>query len=253
MTAFQAALDGQLANLRDAALQGPVRRVVVGIDVSSMTRNLMSNMLRHVFEAMCPGQWSLSILYATAEYLGPPDDTGPYVEFQPIPGCEGWTLHPERPLSSILGLGYEADQAIGTVEYLDPSGIWAFIPNGDDRRFRRDLDRANSALWPILEASHRLEYRIRDPYHLYSELRGLTETLAKRSRVVLVPGGPKIFSALSVLVKLEIGEEVSIWRASTHGFSEVRDIRASGAISQFDYPRPRISLGADEPDAGLML
>src|SRR5579872_3134534 len=114
----------------------------IGVDVSSMTRELMSSLLRYLFDSMQPLNLRLVLLYATAKYQEPPGDDGPYVDFQPISGCEGWTLHPERPLSAILGLGYEADQAIGTVEYLDPSGIWAFIPNGEDARFRRDLNRA---------------------------------------------------------------------------------------------------------------
>jgi hypothetical protein len=228
-------------------------RIKVGIDVSSMARELMSCLFRYLFENMDADNLHLIILYATAKYQEPPADAGPYVEFRPIQGLEGWTKHPERPLSSVLGLGYEADQAIGTVEYLDPSGIWAFIPNGEDARFRRDLNRANNALWPILEVSHRLEYRISNPYHLYTELRGLVETLAQRSRVILVPGGPKIFSALSLLVKLEVGDEVSVWRASTHGFREIRDVEPSGAITRFDYPKQRRVWDADQITGDLVV
>ena len=218
----------------------------VGVDVSSMTRELMSLVLRCVFNNMNSLNLHLVLLYATAEYQEPSGLDGPYMDFQPIIGCEGWTLHPERPLSAILGLGYEADQAIGTVEFLDPSGIWAFIPNGDDSRFRRDLTRANEDLWPILEPSHRLEYRIADPLNLYTELRGLVEVLSGRSRVILVPGGPKIFSAMALLVKLEMGDEVSVWRASTHGFRKIRNAQASGAIARFSYPKQRRRFVADE-------
>jgi hypothetical protein len=212
----------------------------VGLDVSSMTRVLMAHLIGLLFVKMGERQLSLTLLYATAKYQQPPEDSGPFVDFQPIAGCEGWTLHPERPLSVVLGLGYEADQAVGAVEYLDPSGIWAFVPNGDDTRFHRDLNRANEALWPILEPSHRLEYWIANPSNLYVELRGLVETLARRSRVILVPGGPKIFSALALLVKFEVGDEVSVWRASTHRFRNISDVQASGAVTRFEYPKRRL-------------
>jgi hypothetical protein len=225
----------------------------VAIDVSSMTRELMFRLMRYMFDGMLKLNLQLVVLYATAEYQEPPRLDGPYVDFQPIVGCEGWTLHPERPLSAVLGLGYEADQAIGTVEYLDPSGIWAFVPNGEDARFRRDLTRANEALWPILEPFHKLEYRIANPVHLYTELRGLVEVLARRSRVILVPGGPKIFSAMALLVGLEMGDEVSVWRASTHGVREIRNVRPSGAVARFDYPTRRQQLVADEAIDGLVV
>jgi len=246
-----------LPELVNQAIRGKLgshpKPVTVGIDFSSMTRELMSSLLKYFFARMHHDAIQLTFLYATAAYQEPPVDAGPYVDFQPLSGCEGWTQHPERPLSSILGLGYEADQAIGTVEYLDPSGIWAFVPNGEDPRFRRDLDRANSALWPILETSHRLDYSISNPYHLYAELRGLVETLAQRSRVILVPGGPKIFSALALLVKLEIGDEVSVWRASTHGFRDIRDVQPSGVIARFDYPKQRRLCAADRDGDDLAL
>lgn len=241
LTAFEHAIRAAIPNISDVPS-------TIGIDVSSMTRDLMSDLLRYLFDMMPAMNLNLVFLYSTAKYQEPPGDDGPYVDFHPIAGCEGWTLHPERPLSAVLGLGYEADQAIGTVEYLDPSGIWAFVPNGEDPRFRRDLDRANGALWPILEPSHKIEYRIANPHSLYTDLRGLTEVLARRSRVILVPGGPKIFSAISLLVKLEIGDEVSVWRASSHGFRTIRNVEASGSIARFDYPQRRLIRSTDDDD-----
>lgn len=154
-------------------------------------------------------------------------------------------MYPERPLSVVLGLGYEVDQAIGAIEYLDPSGIWAFVPVGADPRFFRDVRQSNSALWPLLDPAHQREYLLNDPYLTFSELRGLVATLALRSRVIIVPGGPKLFSALSILAKLELGEEVSVWRASTHEFNAPRDIAAAGEVIRFDYKRPRFNLGVE--------
>jgi hypothetical protein len=214
--------------------------VRVTVDVSSMTRRLMANVLSELYSAR--QALAISVLYAPAVYLPPPLEGDSFIDFAPIQAFEGWTMFPERPLSVVLGLGYEVDQAIGAIEYLDPSGIWAFVPVGSDSRFLKDVKRANEALWPLVDTSYQLQYPTNDPYLLFSELRGLVTSLSRRSRVVIVPGGPKIFSALSFLAKLEIGEEVSVWRASTHEFSEPRDVMAAGEVVRFDYSRPRAPL-----------
>lgn len=227
-----------LEGLRSRTL-GSTSPMNVAIDVSSMTRAMMSKVLIGLVPLMEPRRLTLTLFYAPGEYQEPPSPQAPFMDFGPVQGLEGWTCYPDHPISVILGLGYEVDQAIGAVEYLDPSGIWAFIPNGSDLRFRRRLEDANTNLWPIVDPRHRLEYSVTNPFRLYAELRGLAEAVSKRSRVVVVPGGPKIFSALAILVKTEVGDEVSVWRASAHDFAEVRDVNPNGEIVRFDYPRWR--------------
>ena len=209
----------------------------------------MARTLKALFQKM-PGI-SLEILYSPGAYQSPPDDPGRFVRFEPVPACEGWTQYPERPLSVVLGLGYEADQAIGTTEDPDPSGMWAFVPNGLDPRFRRDVHHANRALWSILKRSHQLEYRVTNPHRLYTELRGLVDALARRSRVIIVPGGPKLFSALSITIQAEVGGEVSVWRASSHDYKQIRDVAPQGTIVSFSYPKFRKTLQNHEPELAL--
>ena len=200
----------------------------------------MAGVLAALYSQMDVHLLSLSVLYSTAKYEAPPPEGASFIDFAPAPGCEGWTMYPEHPLSVVLGLGYEVDQGVGAIEYLNPSGIWAFIPVGSDHRFIKDLNHANEALWPLVDRSHQLEYAINEPYLLFSELRGLVASLSRRSRVVIVPGGPKLFSALSILAKLELGDEISIWRASTHEFNEPRDVKPDGGVVRFDCKIPRV-------------
>jgi hypothetical protein len=225
-----------------ASDSGTVRVVV---DVSSMPRVAMAIVLLELMRRAVTLGVDVAVAYAVANYAPPQSDPGPYMAFEPLPHCEGWTTHPERPLSAILGLGYEADQAIAAVQYLDPSGVWAFLPSGNDVRFLRDLKRANSALLPLLKTGHRLDYRIKDLGHLYATYRGLVETLCQRSRVVLVPGGPKIFSAISIVIKAQLGDEVSVWRASSHTESIARDASADGSIAVLDIPNPNLYKTSD--------
>ncbi len=204
----------------------------IGVDISSMTREMMSGIL-NVLIAAKPD--CTIVLYYTLGKYKPPASHDTFIDFNPIKGMEGWSIHPERPLSVILGLGYETDQAVGIVEYFDPSGTWAFIPNGSDSRYREDITESNKSLWPFVLPKRCVEYNVNQPIQLYSELRGLVEVLSKRSRVIIVPAGPKIFSAIAILVGLEIGNEVSLWRASNNHQSPLADTLPENDITQFRY------------------
>lgn len=218
-------LSSLLANKQAAA-------PTIGVDVSSMTGGMMAGVLHALIRAKA----RITLFYSPSKYSAPSGGGDSFVRFTPLPGCEGWTQYPERPQSVVLGLGYEADQAIGTVEYLDPSGVWAFIPHGLDPRFYRDVVSANRSLWPILNRAHTLEYRIVEPAALYADLRGLVEALSRRSRVTLVPVGPKLFTALCILIRSEIGDEVAVWRASSHGQAPIRDVSPEGPVIKYDAP-----------------
>jgi len=208
------------------------------VDVSSMSRRMMAVVL-HFLLVATDQKIAISVNYSVGEYMPPPAEEPSFLDFGPAPHCEGWTTYPERPLSVITGLGYEVDQAVGAMEFLDPSGIWAFIPVGPDIRCYHDLQRSNETLRPLLDRSHRRQYELMQPYQLFAELRGLAAALARRSRVIIVPGGPKLFSALAIIIKFELGEEVAVWRASVNEFTPARDVKPAGGLIKFDYKRPR--------------
>ena len=200
-----------------------------------MSRPYMATVLIALSQLATQREILLKLVYSVGAYKPPSDQAGTYIDFKPVEGFEGWTLFPERPLSVILGLGYEKDQAVGAVEHFDPSGTWAFIPIGDNPQFLVDVNASNESLKDILEKDRIVNYSVAQPTLLYSELRGLADVLSKRSRVIMVPAGPKIFSAISMLVCLELGDELSLWRASSHASTEPTDTLPAGRIITFDY------------------
>jgi len=108
-----------------AVIRGSTGSTPLPIDVSSMTRRLMAVVLSALYSRLIDYQLALTILYAPGEYLPPRPEGTSFIDFAP----RSWLrkldkLFRIRPLSAVLGLGYEVDQAIGAVEYLDPSGIW---------------------------------------------------------------------------------------------------------------------------------
>jgi hypothetical protein len=209
--------------------------LVVAVDVSSMTRSLMAKVLLTILPLVKDHALSIQIHYSEGEYISPPEVPASAFDLHPIEGFEGWSVFPERPLSLILGLGYEEDQAAAAVEYLDPSLIRAFFPEGRDKRFVSDVWSANDSLKRLVEDDHFLPYHPEEPARLYTEMLALVETLSKQSRVVIVTGGPKIFSALAMLIQFEAGSEVSLWQISSHKYSEPRDVSPAGPISVFEF------------------
>lgn len=209
--------------------------LTVGIDISSLNRVCTGGIISFLSSL---DQWpaiDLSILYAPAQFAPPPEEHEPVVDISPLPMFEGWSSEPELPLALVLGLGYEEDIAIGSVEYLDPSGVWAFCPRGRDDRFRAEVEKANSDIWTLVPAERRIDYDVTNPDGTFAALKDLCFGLKGVWRVAIVPGGPKIFSALSMLVQREMGDEVSVWRASRHAAVSRRDVQADQSIVSLNY------------------
>lgn len=212
---------------------------VVALDVSSLSRKIMSFVLRHLHERANAGAIDLRLIYVEGGFQPPPQVSPPYLDLAPIDGLEGWSLYPERPLSVVVGVGYEPDLASAAIEYLDPSGTWVFVAEGRDKRYREAAMAANASLLHVVDAERILDYGPERPHRLFAQLLSLVETLANRSRVVVVTGGPKVFWAIAMLVKLQVGDEVAVWRVSSHDHADVRDTIPAGHFVEFNYVPPR--------------
>jgi len=200
-----------------------------------MSRELMAKVLLAMKGLEDDFEFGMEILYAYGKYQPPKKNTSSFLDLSPVMDMEGWSLYPERPLSLIIGLGYEEDLTAASIEYLDPSGAWVFIADGIDKRWKKDLKRSNKAVYRLLGEDNFISYHPHNPETLYIELRTIVETLESRSRVVIMTGGPKIFSAIAMIVKMELGDEIAIWRASSHDFTEIRDTVAEGTVISFQY------------------
>lgn len=212
----------------------------IAVDISSMSRNMMADALSQLIDGSYFARCEITVLYSVAEFSPPASEPPDVVEFAPIPQFAGWTTSPEKPLIMILGLGYDTDHAIGVMEYLDPSATFAFFPEGIDKRFAQEVSIANEPLIEMLKDERLVPYPVMDPIATYWMLRSLINSVLDSARVVLVPMGPKIFVSLCLACQREFGEEVSVWRASGHSSSEVKDVAAAGPV--FGYTIKRSSL-----------
>ncbi|UUX49678.1 hypothetical protein NUH88_20050 [Nisaea acidiphila] len=216
------------------------RLPTVCVDVSSLDRRTMAATLKVSMELADAAKFELSFAYSPAKFRRPPAESEPVLNFAPLPGFEGWTANPELPVSAIVGLGYEQDISIGAVEFLDPSGVWTLMPVGRDDRFQKEVIKANSDIWSLVPEERRLHYHVFDPSRTSASIINLCTGLIGRSRVVIVPTGPKIFGALCLVAQRKLSNDVSVWRASQHSSSVIADAEPDGEIVLFKYsPIPK--------------
>lgn len=210
------------------------------VDVSSMSRTVLSEIISQLLDDSFFEGAHIGFVYAVAEFSEPSSLDYDFVDFQPMSEFSGWTSAPEKPVAMILGLGYEVDHALGAVEYLDPSATFCFYPKGHDERYALEVEKANKPLLAQMKSSRIIKYPVADPLHTFSLLSSILQPLMETVRFVLVPMGPKIFVALCLVCQRLFGEEVSVWRASGHSHSPIKDAKAEGPITGF-WIRRRVS------------
>lgn len=220
--------------LRAAVIQlnsqsAPGTRILV--DISSMSRPMIASVVLALTLVCEQRPLDVVFTYCPAVFTKPSDQRQPVTVSQPvIPEFAGWSNQPDKPVAAIAGLGFEFDQALGAIEYLEPAAAWTFIPFGEDSRYDRAVQSANGELLATLNSDKRVRYDVADPYQCFAELESLTYGLLDRNRPVIIPFGPKIFSLLSFIVAAIHAPNVTVWRVSGEQVGMPDDRVASGNI-----------------------
>jgi hypothetical protein len=205
--------------------------VTVGIDVSSMSRFRIATLFEVLLEERSHVRIIADFLYAPAEFKEPIEfDTQMEVARPVTDTFAGWSTRPELPTAAVLGLGYEQDKAIGVIEYIEPTRLWAFRPIGDDERYQAAMDGANESLWDILPKDDAIEYTVSQPYECVVTLESLIFGSFNLGRPVLIPFGPKIFCVCCLAVASIHYPRVAVWRVSSDQSDEPIDQRAAGTV-----------------------
>lgn len=183
----------------------------VVIDVSCLQRVHMGRLFASVKAAAQILPIRLSIGYCLARYANPPNQRFRLIRrVAPIHQVfAGWGAPPSLPVDVIVGLGYENGKALGAVEYLEPRRRWVFVPNSPEERFLEQVKKHNSQL--IEHAADTvIDYDVMRPVDTYYKLLSLVVGLASESRPILLPFGPKLFVAISLLVAMCV-EKAAVW------------------------------------------
>lgn len=201
------------------------------VDISSMSRPMLADIVFELSVVEGAASVTVTFVYLPAEFVKENTEHAPVAVTEPVTAeFAGWTSTPERPITAVVGLGYEHDLALGTIEYLEPTNVWVFVPKGEDRRYDDAVNQANRTLKDMLRDERIMNYRVDAPARVHAILENLVFGLLQSSRPVLVPFGPKIFSLCCLLVARSYAPQITVWRVSGETFAKPGDRKASGKI-----------------------
>ena len=209
-------------------------------DISSCSRAVIAKILLAM--KAVTSEIRLTCAYAVSQWFAPPTGELPSTISEPVVGdLSGWSNDLTHPPCAVIGLGFEPGRALGSIDYLEVPEVRLFLPQGPDKRFYEAVLDANDLL--LSEAGRDfIRYDIRDPLDLYQKLISLTVGLISTFRPIVIPLGPKIFAALSILVAIELEPLVCVWRVSAGEYEDVADRSASGEVVAFEYRFPKKSV-----------
>jgi hypothetical protein len=202
----------------------------VFVDVSSMSREMIANVLLALEKFRAGRSLSICASYAPAKF-GTDYTPGPIMVASPIrPEFAGWTSEPERPLGAILGLGCEPGLALGALQMLEPMKVWTFSPSGVDEKFDQALLKANEFIPDIFDVTG-FTYDLNDPSIARGRFEALLNAVEGDFRLVAIPFGPKLFAWLVMATTL-LGsrKDVGVWAFSSKEAGLAADREAAGPV-----------------------
>lgn len=202
------------------------------IDITVMTRHRLALVLSFLLKNLKKGT-SITICYIASKYVCPPKGMQPVRKVGPlIEELSGGLGNLSYSTSAILGLGYEQSKALGIYNYLEPDNVYTFIPKSLNVEFEDDVKKNNLSLLNSIPMEHTFQYDVYSPYDIYIDLKSLILSLSETSRVIIVPLGPKILSAISLIIGIELYPEISVWRVSSLHSEEPVDRIADKEVLQ---------------------
>lgn len=211
----------------------------IAIDISCMSRPTMATAFQAVLESAEQRPVWMDVLYVVAEFTSPPNVLPPNEDIRPINDWfAGWPTNATASTSLVVGLGYERDKASGASEFFDAGETWVFVPQSAIGAYEAAVVGNNEVL--LARARRRDQvttYRVECPTETFGLLAGAVSRIVPKMNPVLLPFGPKVFFALSLLVAA-VYREVGVWHVT--GDSSLPDTshQPSPHVSAF-----RIELG----------
>ena len=181
------------------------------VDVSCLSRQQMGAIFSEIKRLALSGPVDLQIGYSLAHYVKPTAQWSSSIRrIAPVNDeFAGWTAAPDDPIELIVALGYEKGKAIGAAEYLEPGDTWLFVPTSPEEKYLEEVQEQNKDLLQELN-DKQMQYGVMEPVDAYHSLLSLVRGTRRTARPILLPFGPKVFFALSLLVAM-IVEEAAVW------------------------------------------
>lgn len=219
------------------------------VDISSMSRRTLARVVQALWENS--GIGDVHFVYAPARFessavaanLIPSLSAGPLSEY-----FSGGLRSPSIPVGLVLGLGLEPHRALGLVELMEPSRVWAFVAVSEDARFTDGVQRIHEGLLTPDSSVMPLYYDIRSLANLYNSLESLIFSAAVDYRMLIAPSGPKIFSLAAMLVGLpRDSRRPALWRVGSTSTQE----HESDVVEAGDLVAARVDLSNSAKQASI--
>lgn len=207
------------------------KEIKIMLDVTVFSRHRLALILDYLICNLCEKS-IVTIVYNASTYVPPPDDTTPIKTVAEIaPQFSGMIGDLSKPTSLILGLGYEKGKALGVANYFEAGRDFLFLPMSNEERFEEFVRANNGELLNLVPDEDVFCYEVEQPYATYLSLRSLVLETLDCSRILLVPLGPKILAAISVIIARELHPKLPVWRVSSnHTEKPVERAQAGGPI-----------------------
>lgn len=193
----------------------------VSIDISLIDRKTLADIFSTIAQMATDHEYEIKIIYALAKYTEPSGQVHPNNTVKPVSHFfSGWSNTPGLPVLSIVGLGYEKDKALGAIEFLESSEAFLYVPKSFEERYYSSVLEENSRLLSFFGEKYQFIYHLESPIDAIYSLDSVISANKNKFKIVLLPFGPKIFYASSLLSSFA-HPEVSVWSVS--GESEDND------------------------------
>lgn len=192
------------------------QRQQIFIDISCFTRFRLAAIVNQIFlhSHTTKRELTIDFAYSLARFERPTASRYPNTVVGPAHSAfAGWSQGGYSSTAAVLGLGYEQDQALGVVEFLQAGEVWAFSPNSPIKEYKSAVSKANSLLLSEMNDGRVLEYDVCSPVSTLSRLESVIRGLDDSHSVVLVPFGPKIFVLCALIIAAQ-KRDIAVWRVS---------------------------------------
>jgi len=208
----------------------------VFVDVTCMPRVDMGLVFQEIRDVSASKGIDLDIVvgYVLGEYTPPPTALQYNEYIRPVTrGFAGWPVLASAPTALIVGLGYENGKADGACEYFDSTESWIFTPLSPIADYDGAVYENNRQVVDRATRQGRLiGYQVACPSEAFGKLGALISDQVVKANPVILPFGPKVFFAMSLLIAF-VYKEVGVWHATgDNGLPEVDHI-PSGHIIAF--------------------
>lgn len=247
------ALKEIVLSMCDVAAARPDKSVSCYIDVSAIHRTWLAQLLYRLrFLVEQHVSIRLTLGYCLAKYTAPSDQAmPPNRRVSPVHfALAGWPRSPGMPVHVLVGLGYERGKALGAVEYIQPAQWRLFVPASPEERFVTQVQNQNKELLEGTPRGDVFGYNVLDPAGQYVMLHSMLKGMVADTKPVLLPFGPKIFFAVSVILGLQF-PEVSVWHVSGEEQAEPDQKRPSLHSVHFSFSMSVVRAPSNVDTAGM--